>query len=195
MSFHIPLNQKRRSLKPIASLGGIVAALYAIAIPQTVNAQSVSLVEECNQFATEVNRNQVIMDEFESEIRTFSETAAAAETLDGIQAAATQYVGAVDGVISDLDALATDLETFTFRDEQLTTFRDNYVTVVAGFNEALSIVGAAMGNVAEAESEAELSNSLSTVQADTAKAVEQIEQLANDEATIIEDVNAYCGAS
>lgn len=156
-------------------------------------AQSGAIIEECNQFADGVNRNQEIMNTFEAEITTFAENAAAAETLDEITGAASQYVDAVEGVTDSLDTLAGDLEELAFTDEQLIDYRDDYVEIVAGFNTALIVVSDAMTTVAAAETEDQLSDSLKAVGDETAVAIGEIETLAIGESELIDGVNAYCG--
>lgn len=158
-------------------------------------AQPLPNVEECNQFADSVNRNQSIMGQFEAEIETFAANASAAETLPEITAAASQYVEALDEVTDNLDTLSSNLATLTFEDSQLRDYRDDYVTVVTGFNAALAIVSEAMSEVAAADTEEQLSTRLTDVADDTAAAVEQIEVLAVDESALIDNVNDYCGAA
>ncbi|MEM6521398.1 MAG: hypothetical protein AAF892_08855 [Cyanobacteria bacterium P01_D01_bin.71] len=193
MSFRQSSRWRRRS--PRVILACILGAVSAIAItsPQAA-AQSDLVIEECNQFADGVNRNQEIMNVFEVEIATFAENAAAAETLEEISAAASQYVGAVDGVTDNLDSLASDLDSLAFTDMELTGYRDEYVGVLTGFNTALAVVSDAMTAVAAAETEEQLSASLEAVADETATAIEQIETLATDESELIDGVNAYCGA-
>ncbi|RZM82209.1 hypothetical protein [Leptolyngbya iicbica] len=158
-----------------------------------VLAQTVPLPQECNEFAESVNRNQAIMANFEAEIATFAENAAAASTLDEITAAASQYVDAVDQVTNSLEALAAELESLAFTDAQLQGYRDDYVDVLAGFNGALDTVNAAMSKVAIVETESELIASLEAVEMDSSTAIEQIASLATDESNLIDDVNSYCG--
>ena len=158
-------------------------------------AQSVPDVEECNQFADSVNRNQTIMEQFEAEIETFATTATAAETLPEITTAAAQYVEALDVVTDSLDTLSRELATLTFEDSQIVEYRDDYVTVVGGFNTALAIVSEAMAEVATAETEEQLATSLADVAGDTATAVDQIEVLAVEESALIDNVNDYCAAA
>jgi ABC-type transporter Mla subunit MlaD len=156
-------------------------------------AQTTPPPAECNEFAESVNRNQVIMASFEAEIATFAENAAAASTLDEITAAASQYVSAVDAVTDSLDELANELASLAFTDAQLQGYRDGYVDVLAGFNEALDTVNMAMSQVAIAETEADLIASLETVEVDSSTAIDQIAALATDESNLIDDVNGYCG--
>ena len=155
-------------------------------------AQSSDLTEECNQLAGAVNQNAEIMAAFEAEINDFAQNASQAETLDDIKSAAKQYVDAVDGVTVGLDGLSSDLDALPLSDNQLSSYRDEYVTVVAGFNEALTSVAAAMNGVAETESEEQLPERIETVQAETEIAVEQIDQLSAQESDIVERVNVHC---
>ncbi len=151
-----------------------------------------TLLEECNNFAESINRNQAIMADFEAEIATFAENAASAETLDEITAAASQYVEAVDQVTNSLETLADELALLAFADLQLQDYRDDYVDVLAGFNTALDSVNTAMSKVATVETENELIASLETVEVDASAAIGQIESLAVDESNLIDNVNDYC---
>lgn len=162
--------------------------------PPAAIAQTADLVEECNLFAENVNRNQAILDAFEAEIAIFSESANQAETLEEITAAADQYVSAVDMVTSDLSTLADDLEALPLDDSELSSFRSDYVAVVLGFNAALDTVSAAMESIAASQTEAELSSNLEVFAQDAGDAVEQIQTLAVEESDIINGVNVYCGA-
>lgn len=184
-----------RHARLVASLiTGLVMTFGLAIVPGTgAIAQSEENTNECNQFAASVNRNQAIMATFESEIETFSANASQAETLEEITAAASQYVEAVDEATTSLDDLANDLEALNFTDSQLTTYRDGYVTIVVGFNAALNVVSEAMGVVAAATTEAQLSDSLESVASNASTAIEEIETLAIDESNLIDDVNLFCG--
>ena len=183
-------------LRSPALLTGILAAgFFAPTTPAIAQAQTIATIEECNQFADVVNRNQEILEAFEAEINRFSANATEAETLDEIRQAASQYVDAVDEVTDNLAALATELDGLAIADGELSIYRDDYVIVVSGFSEALEVVSGAMAGVADAESEAELSENLEAVQTDTTDAIEQINELAIDESDLVNDVNVYCGAS
>ncbi|MEM6716105.1 MAG: hypothetical protein AAF622_13625 [Cyanobacteria bacterium P01_C01_bin.147] len=191
MNFSDFLSNTRPVAPLITGLGMTLG--FAIAPGAGVLAQSEEAVSECNQFAASVNRNQAIMATFESEIDAFATNASEAETLAEITTAASQYVEAVDQVNTSLDNLATDLGTLNFTDSQLTTYRDDYVTILVGFNAALGTMSEAMAVVAAATTEEQLSNSLESVASNATTAVEQIETLAVDESNLIDDVNLYCG--
>ena len=183
-------------LRSPALLAGMLAAVFLVpSIPTIAQAQTVGTIEECNQFADVVNRNQEILEAFEAEISRFSTRATEAETLDEIRQAASQYVDAVDEVTDNLAALATELDGLAIADGELSVYRNDYVTVVDGFSEALDVVSSAMAGVADSESEAELSENLEAVQTDTTDAIEQINELAIDESDLVDNVNGYCGAS
>ena len=174
-------------------LSGLLLALGLITVPSHPVLAQTTLLEECNNFAERINRNQVIMANFEAEIATFAENAASAETLDEITAAAAQYVEAVDQVTNSLETLADELTSLAFDDPQLQDYRDGYVDVLAGFNAALDSVNTAMSKVATVETEAELIASLETVEVDASTAIGQIESLAVEESNLIDNVNDHCG--
>ena len=180
---------------PVVAAGILLAGFCALPIPAIAQAQTIETIEECNQFADLVNRNQEILEAFEVEINRFSANAVEAETLDEIRQAASQYVAAVNEVTDNLATLATDLEGLAIADGELSIYRDDYITVVSGFSEALDVVSGAMAEVADAASEAELSENLEAVQTDTTAAIEQIDELAIDESDLLNDFNVYCGAS
>ncbi len=153
-----------------------------------------SKVSQCNRLAEVVNQTQGFMQEFETEISSFSTNAAQVKSLDDIKAAASQYVTAVDKVVVNLDTLSTDLEGTELKDEQLVTFRDRYTEVVKGFSTALKDASGAMGIVQSVESEADLPAKIEESQAQTMTAVNTIQELSVQETSIISEVNTYCGA-
>lgn len=182
-------------VSPFVKVSGVAGAgILTCTFPLTAQAQPTPPVEECNQFAEVVNRNQTIFESFEAEINNFASNVSQAETLEAVRSAASQYVSAVDEVTASLDTLVTDLEALNFSDDGLMNYRADYVTVVSGFSNSLDTVGSAMGDVAESESESALAENLEAFQTETLDSVAQVETLAADEAVIISGVNEYCGA-
>jgi ABC-type transporter Mla subunit MlaD len=171
---------------------GVVSASAAIALLAAGCGES--KVSQCNRLAEIVNQAQGFMPAFESNIQTFSANAAQVKSLDDIKAAADQYVQAVNGVVSDLDALGTELENTDLSDEQLISYRDRYIEMVQGFSTALTQASSAMSVVQEVETEADLPAKIEESQQQTVQAVQQIQELSVEESTIINEVNTYCGA-
>jgi len=172
---------------------GVASAVAAIALLATGCGES--KVSQCNRLAEVVNKAQGFMPAFENNIQTFSTNAAQVKSLDDIKAAADQYVTAVNEVVSDLDALAVELEDTELRDEQLITYRDRYIEMVEGFSGALTQASDAMGIVQEVEAEADLPAKIEESQQETVEAVQLIQELSVEESTIINEVNTYCGAT
>ncbi len=154
-----------------------------------------SKVAQCNQLAEVVNQTQGFMQEFETEIQTFSENASQVKNLDDIKSAASQYTTAVDKVVTNLDGLVGDLQDTSLQDETLVQFRDSYVGVVQGFSSALQEARQAMDLVVTVDSEANLPARIEESQQQTMTAVASIEELSQTEAQLISEVNAYCGAA
>jgi ABC-type transporter Mla subunit MlaD len=154
-----------------------------------------SKVAQCNQLAEVVNQTQGFMQEFETEIQTFSENASQVKNLDDIKSAASQYTTAVDKVVTNLNSLVGDLENTTLQDETLVQFRDSYIGVVQGFSTALEDAREAMDLVVTVDSEADLPARIEDSQQQTMTAVASIEELSQTEAQLISEVNAYCGAA
>lgn len=154
-----------------------------------------SKVSQCNQLAEVVNQTQGFMQEFETEIQSFSQNAAQVQSLDDIKAAASQYTAAVDKVVLNLDGLVGDLQGTDLTDETLMQFRNDYVGVVQGFSSALQEASGAMDLVVSVGSEAELPASIEESQKQTMEAVNAIENLSQQESQLISQVNSYCGAS
>lgn len=150
---------------------------------------------QCNQLADIVNQTQGFMQEFETEIQTFSQSAAHVENLGNIQSAASQYTTAVNKVVTNLGGLTNDLQSTALKDNSLIQFRDSYVEVVKGFSNALTDASKAMDLVAEARSERELPSKIQESQQKTITAVTAIEGLSQTESQLINEVNVYCTAA
>ncbi|MEM6835777.1 MAG: hypothetical protein AAF609_02895 [Cyanobacteria bacterium P01_C01_bin.120] len=171
---------------------GVISASAAIALLAVGCGES--KVSQCNRLAEIVNQAQGFMPAFESNIQQFSANAAQVQSLDDIKTAADQYVEAVNGVVSDLDTLAVELEETELNDEQLVSYRDRYITMVEGFSTALNQASDAMGIVQDVQAEADLPAKIEESQQQTVQAVQQIQELSVEESTIINEVNNYCGA-
>ena len=153
-----------------------------------------STVTQCNAFADVINQAQVFKDEFEAENDTFTQQAQGAESLGDIQTAATQYIGAVDKVVGSIDGMVTSLNDLELADEQLSQYRDGYADIISGSAQELNVAGEAMQLVASAESETDLSNVLEEFQNKANTAFTNLQTLSQDEATLVTDINGYCGA-
>ncbi len=177
---------KRRPRSWVASTSAAIALLVA--------GCGESKVSQCNRLAEVVNQTQGFMQEFETEIASFSSNAAQVESLEDIKGAAAQYITAVDKVVTNLDGLTADLEGTELADETLVSHRDSYIQVVQGFSTALQGASSAMSIVGGVESEADLPAKIEESQQQTMDAVGSIQELSVQESTIISEVNAYCGA-
>ncbi|MEO1094679.1 MAG: hypothetical protein AAFX01_07235 [Cyanobacteria bacterium J06638_28] len=164
------------------------------AIALLVISCSESKVSQCNRLAEVVNKAQGFMPAFESDIQAFSTNAAQVQSLDDIKAAADQYVAAVDSVVGNLDSLVTELGAIELTDEQLIEYRDGYIGMVEGFSSALNQASDAMNLVQAVEDDSELPAKIEESQQETVKAVQLIQDLSVQEASIINEVNTYCGA-
>lgn len=153
-----------------------------------------STVAQCNAFADVINQAQVFKDEFETEIDSFTQQAQGAESLGDIQTAASQYISAVDKVVVSIDGMVTSLNDLDLADEQLSEYRDGYAGIISGSAQELTVAGEAMQLVADAESEADLSNVLEEFQNKANTAFTKLQTLSQDEATLVSDINTYCGA-
>lgn len=169
-------------------LGSALAALFLVGCGQ-------SKIAQCNELADVVNQTQGFMQDFETEIQSFSESAAQVKDLDDIKLAASQYTSAVDKVVTNLNGLVGDLQTTSLQDDTLVEFRNSYVGVVQGFSSALDDARQAMELVVTAESEADLPAKIEESQQQTMGAVAAIENLSQTESQLINEVNTYCGAA
>ncbi|NEP62215.1 MAG: hypothetical protein F6K31_35620, partial [Symploca sp. SIO2G7] len=152
-----------------------------------------STVAQCNEFADIINQAQAFKNEFEAEIDSFTQQAQGAESLEDIQAAATQYISAVEQVVGSIDGMVTSLNQLALSDEQLSQYRSGYADIISGSAQELNGAGEAMKLVAEAESETDLSNVLEEFQNKANVAFTNLQTLSQNEATLVQDINSYCG--
>ena len=153
-----------------------------------------STVAQCNEFADVINQAQVFKDEFETEIDSFTQQAQGAESLGDIQTAASQYIDAVEKVVVSIDGMVTSLNDLELADAELSNYRDGYADIIAGSAEELNVAGEAMQLVADAKSETDLSNVLEEFQGKANTAFTNLQTLSQNEATLVSDINTYCGA-
>ncbi|MBT9313188.1 hypothetical protein [Leptothoe kymatousa] len=153
-----------------------------------------STVAQCNAFADVINQAQVFKNEFETEIDSFTQQAQGAESLTDIQTAASQYIGAVDKVVGSIDGMVTSLNDLDLADEQLSDYRKGYADIITGSAKELQVAGEAMQLVADAQSETDLSNVLEEFQSKANTAFTNLQNLSQNEATLVGDINTYCGA-
>ena len=171
-----------RSILPV----GLAALMLTSCGPSTVT--------QCNAIADVINQAQVFKDEFETEIDSFTQQAQGAESLGDIQTAASQYIDAVEKVVVSIDGMVTSLNDLELADEELSNYRNGYADIIAGSAEELNVAGEAMQLVANAESETDLSNVLEEFQGKANTAFTNLQTLSQNEATLVSDINTYCGA-
>ncbi|MGB7251053.1 MAG: hypothetical protein WBC73_19115 [Phormidesmis sp.] len=153
-----------------------------------------SKVSQCNQFASIINQSQSFKDDFEGEIEGAMTQASGAQGLEDLRAAAEEYTGAVEKITGKIDGMTQDLEGLSIGDEQLDEYRDRYITIVTDSQAALSSASNAMQLVAEAQSEDEFRKIFDSFQTQANSAFSDLQSLSVEESTLIEQVNAYCGA-
>jgi hypothetical protein len=153
-----------------------------------------STVAQCNAFADVINQAQEFKDDFETEIDSFTQQAQGADSLGDIQTAAGQYIEAVDKVVGSIDGMVTSLNELELTDTELSNYRDGYADIIAGSAQELRIAGEAMQLVAGAKSETDLSNVLTEFQGKANDAFTNLQTLSQNEATLVTDINTYCGA-
>ena len=153
-----------------------------------------STVAQCNSFADVINQAQEFKNEFETEIDSFTQQAQGAESLGDIQNAASQYIEAVDKVVGSIDGMVVSLNELDLSDEELSNYRSGYADIIAGSAQELKVAGEAMELVANAESETDLSNVLEEFQGKANNAFTKLQTLSQDEATLVSNINTYCGA-
>ncbi|NEQ50426.1 MAG: hypothetical protein F6K11_09880 [Leptolyngbya sp. SIO3F4] len=171
-----------RSILPV----GLVALTLTSCGPSTVT--------QCNAFADVINQAQGFKDEFEAEIDSFTQQAQGAESLGDIQTAASQYIEAVDKVVGSIDGMVNSLTELDLADTELSNYRDGYAEIISGSAQELNVAGEAMQLVANAKSETDLSNVLEEFQGKANTAFTNLQTLSQNEASLVNDINTYCGA-
>jgi hypothetical protein len=156
-------------------------------------AQSVSLGEECDFLATTTNQNLIALTAFDAELAQFSQLAAQATTLDELRVVANQYNSIVGDLVSEINGFAAELGGLSLADPVMVGYRDEYVTVLSGFVGALDLARTAMSSLGSTPTAADLPTSVERAGAQLDAAVAQIDDLARQEADLIDAVNAYCG--
>ena len=141
-----------------------------------------------------INEAQGFKDEFEAEINSFTQQASGAQNLEDIQTAAGQYIGAVENVVQNIDGMVSSLNELELPDEQLAAYRDSYSTIISGSGQELQVASEAMQLVADAQSTADLNNILKEFEGKAKDAFTKLQSLSEDEATLVTDINTYCGA-
>lgn len=174
-----------RFLRPALPIG-LIALLLSSCGP--------SKVAQCNEFADVINQAQGFKSEFESEIDSFTQQAQAAENLEDFQAAANQYIEAVDKVVDNIDGMVNSLEGLNLADEELADYRDRYGEIISSSSEELAVAGEAMQLVANAKSETDLGQVFEEFQSKADNAFTNLQTLSQQESALVGDINTYCGA-
>jgi predicted nucleic acid-binding Zn-ribbon protein len=151
-------------------------------------------VSQCNQFADVINQSQGFKAEFESKIEGSMTQASGARNLQDLQAAAGEYTAAVDQVTGDIGGMVESLEGLNISDEQLDEYRDRYTTTIRDSQAALTAASSAMQLVTKAKNEDEFRKIFDSFQTRANGAFSDLQALSAQEAELIGQVNAYCGA-
>jgi hypothetical protein len=164
-----------------------------LVLPGNVQAQSLSLRDECDLLATTASQNAAFLSTFETELDQFSRTASQAESLEEITTAARQYDAVVGGLINGINGLSIALGNLSLADFVLDGYRDDYILVAAGFVDSLNLAREAMAVIAATEDASDLRANVATSEAQFEIASAQIEDLISQESAIIDAFNQYCG--
>ncbi len=160
----------------------------------SVQAQAPSLQEECNYLVTTANQNLVEFAALETEpLAEFFRSTSQAASLAQVQAAANQYNVGIGELIDNINALSSDLRSSPFTDPVLEGYRRDYITVLSGLIDALTLEREAMTVVAATETDADLPQNLAAFEAQAAITTERFTDLANQELDILSAVDTHCG--
>lgn len=153
-----------------------------------------SKLEQCKQFANEFSQAQILKNEFETEIDSFTQQVQGVDSLGDISAAATQYISAVEKLVGGIDGMVVSLNDLELSDRQLIEYRDGYADIMSRSAQELNVASEAMELVGDIESETDLSNVLEEFQGKINTAFVNLQNLSQDEAALVGNINTYCGA-
>ncbi|MDA0267002.1 MAG: hypothetical protein O2890_02720 [Cyanobacteria bacterium] len=176
------------------ALASVLSTLsLGLAFTGNAQAQSLSLGEECDYLATTTNQNLIALTAFDSQLEQFAQSASQATTLDDLEIVVNQYNDIVGRLIGDINGFSAELGGLSLTDPVIEGYRDDYITVLAGFVSALDLTRAAIAVLGTTTTAADLSASIESASAQLDIAVAQIDDLTRQEAELIDAVNQYCG--
>ncbi|EDX87274.1 hypothetical protein S7335_4982 [Synechococcus sp. PCC 7335] len=147
---------------------------------------------QCNQLISTINRSESFVGNYEQSINQSLTQISRAQSLEDITAAADSYIEAVGEASDQTDLLAQDLNDLAIADEQLSSYRDQYASVLAQSSAALTSARSAMQLIADAKTEADFGASFDTFQKQTSTAYEEIQSADSTSSITIEELNSYC---
>ncbi|MFK8183886.1 MAG: hypothetical protein AB8B99_10975 [Phormidesmis sp.] len=151
-----------------------------------------SPASQCRQVADAIRQSQSARATFNADIEAAQVKVSGAQNIEGVKAAATDYIAAVRGVNKALEATLQSLGGISTEDAQLNEYRESYIITLNGAQVALGTAGDSMQLVLDAKDEEALRNVFSTHQTKSNRAYDDI--LAQDarESALVEQINAYC---
>ena len=151
-----------------------------------------SPASQCRQVADAIRQSQAARETFNADIEAAQIKVSGAQNIEGVQAAATDYIAAVRSVNKALEETLQTLGRINTEDAQLNEYRESYIITLNGSKAALGTAGDSMQLVLDAKDEESLRNVFSTHQTKSNRAYDDI--LAQDakESALVEQINAYC---
>ena len=152
-------------------------------------------VSQCRRLAEPINEANSFIQDYEQDMDQALAQFSGAQNLSDINAAASDYIRAVENVRTELDALAQATGSVDIEDEQLNEYRNQYTTVFSQWTAALVTARDAMRQLTDVTTEEEVRSLFGRFQAQTDSAYSAIQTIDGQEAALIEGINAYCSSS
>lgn len=147
---------------------------------------------QCGQLVGTINRSGAFVSDYEQSINQSLTQISGAESLEDIKTAANTYIDAVDEAGDQTNTIIQDLQGLELSDEQLSSYRDQYASVLTESAAALTAAQSAMQLIADAETETDFSANFDTFQKQTSTAYETLQSNDSVGNTTIEEINNYC---
>ncbi|MEM8502373.1 MAG: hypothetical protein AAF716_04390 [Cyanobacteria bacterium P01_D01_bin.1] len=147
---------------------------------------------QCNQLISTINRSESFISDYEQSINQSLTQISGAQSLEEIKSAANTYISAVSEASNQTNTLAQDIQDLALNDEQLSRYRNQYASILTQSAAALTSAQSAMQLIADANTEADFSNSFNTFQKQTSAAYETLQSSDSASSATIEEINTYC---
>lgn len=173
------------------------ANLITIAIISTaaiLSGCSESKVSQCNKFVAVANKLEPLGKKLEQDIQNIGRPGNP-QDIKQLTSAFSKASGIFTNTSGDVAKIRTELQGLQLSDEKLKGFQTSYATNLQQLETSLKSLGTIAGELGKVKTQNDLKTSLTKLQPDLAKDLQQIPQTTEEAKKVESELNTYCGGT
>lgn len=171
-----------------------VVATASILLTSTLANAADSKIPECNQLISSINQLEPVVRDFERTSNQLVQGFKNAKDLDEIQKLATESAREFNTLASDLDSINQEIQLINLTDKQLNGLQNQYAQTGQYLSQGIRDMAQVMIDLSQVEETQAGLEKLNTIGGNIDSISQRLDNAAEANDKIVDQINSYCGA-